>query len=87
MKPQHNGLRCPACKQAVAVIESQTPTALKLWCPACQRGVLKDLERRSTEEIRCRYVPRHNGKQLAREFVSPSTIINIIAGKVRSLSN
>ena len=33
---KHTGLRCPACKQPVAVIENQLPKVLVFWCPACQ---------------------------------------------------
>lgn len=29
------GLRCPKCRQPVAVVTHQTETALALWCPAC----------------------------------------------------
>jgi len=33
--PKFTGLRCPSRKQAIALIENQTPTTLTMRCPAC----------------------------------------------------
>ncbi len=29
------GIVCPSCKQPVALVEYETPTALTFYCPAC----------------------------------------------------
>jgi len=32
---KRTGLRCPACKQPVAIIENQLPHVLVMMCPGC----------------------------------------------------
>jgi len=41
--PLRTGLRCPSCRQPVAVIEDKIPhKTLFCWCPACNHRWLVD---------------------------------------------